>query len=88
MTRFDLNYFFRDIQAMMIQHGQEKVNFEDVSDEIFDMCRPADPYRITLDDLIRSGQGETVISILSDLNGFWSYENREMILQDPQEDEP
>ena len=35
--------------------------------------------RITSNDLIRSGQGHVVINILSDLNGFWSYENREMI---------
>ena len=40
----------------MIKHGQEAVEFGDVSDEIFDMCRPRDPYRITLDDLIESGQ--------------------------------
>ena len=26
-----------------------------MSDEIFDMCRPKDPYQITLDDLIDSG---------------------------------
>ena len=33
------------------------------------------------------GQGETVINILSDLNGFWSYENREMILAENPEEE-
>jgi len=83
LTRFDLNYFFRAIQQAMVQHGQEAVEFGDVSDEIFDMCRPAHPHHITLDDLIDSGQGETVINILADLNGFWSYENREMILAEP-----
>jgi hypothetical protein len=35
----------------MAFHGQEPVPFEDVKDEIFDMVRPADPYRITLQDL-------------------------------------
>ena len=29
-----------------------------------------------------SGQGETVSSILIDLNGFWTYENRELLVQD------
>ena len=29
-----------------------------------------------------SGQGETVTSILIDLNGFWTYENRELLVQD------
>ena len=30
---------------MMVQHGQEIVNFDDVSNEIFDMCRPNEPDR-------------------------------------------
>lgn len=33
---------------MMLQHGQEKVNFDDVSNEIFDMCRPNEPDRIEI----------------------------------------
>ena len=64
LTRFDLNYFFRAIQSAMVKHGQEAVEFGDVSDEIFDMCRPRDPYQITLDDLIESGQ-EIEIEIFS-----------------------
>lgn len=32
-----------------------------------------------------SGQGETVISILIDLNGFWTYENREVLLAESQD---
>ena len=33
--------------------------------------------------LIFSSQGDTVVSILIDLNGFWTYENREVIGTDP-----
>ena len=40
------------IQEQMRVHGQEPVSFQDVKDEIFDMVRPADPYKITLQDLI------------------------------------
>jgi hypothetical protein len=40
------------IQEQMTFHGQEPVPFEDVKDEIFDMVRPAVPYRITLQDLV------------------------------------
>ena len=29
-----------------------------------------------------SRQGDTVISILIDLNGFWTYENREVLIAD------
>uniref|UniRef100_A0A4W3GKA7 Serine/threonine-protein phosphatase 2A regulatory subunit B'' subunit gamma n=1 Tax=Callorhinchus milii TaxID=7868 RepID=A0A4W3GKA7_CALMI len=77
---FSLNFFFRAIQEQMKLHGQEAVSFQDVKDEIFDMVKPKDPYKITLPDLINSGQGDTVSSILIDLNGFWTYENREVLV--------
>lgn len=40
------------IQEQMTMHGQEPVSFEDVKDEIFDMVKPADPCKITLQDLL------------------------------------
>ena len=40
------------VQELMQQHKQEVVAFDDVNDEIFDMVRPADPSKITLQDLI------------------------------------
>ena len=46
------------------------------------MVRPADPLKITLADLVECGHGDTVISILVDLNGFWTYENREVLVAD------
>ncbi|XP_050404176.1 serine/threonine-protein phosphatase 2A regulatory subunit B'' subunit gamma [Patella vulgata] len=77
---FSLNYFFRAIQEKMKLHGQEPVLFQDVNDEIFDMVKPADPLKITLEDLINCGKGDTVVSILIDLNDFWTYENREYLV--------
>ncbi|GBP79511.1 hypothetical protein EVAR_58522_1 [Eumeta japonica] len=79
LDAFTLNYFFKAIQEQMVTHGAEPVNFEDVKDEIFDMVRPEDPSKITLQDLIRSGHGHTAISILLELHGFWAYENREAL---------
>ena len=84
LDAFTLNFFFRDIIKEMEKHNQEPVKFEDVKDEIFDMVRPDDPLRITLKDLIRCGNGDTVVSILVDLNGFWTYENREVLIADPE----
>ncbi|XP_077969620.1 serine/threonine-protein phosphatase 2A regulatory subunit B'' subunit gamma-like [Styela clava] len=84
---FSLNYFFRAIQEMMKLHGQDPVSFADVKDEIFDMVKPNDPLKITLQDLISSGQGETVTNILIDLNGFWTYENREVLVVDSAADD-
>ncbi|XP_010788026.1 serine/threonine-protein phosphatase 2A regulatory subunit B'' subunit gamma [Notothenia coriiceps] len=77
---FSLNFFFRAIQEQMKLHGQEQVTFQDVKDEIYDMVKPKDPYKITLQDLVNSCQGDTVTSILIDLNGFWTYENREVLV--------
>jgi len=48
-----------------------------VCDEIFDMARPADPAKITPEDLARSKQAHTVISMLVDVDGFLAYDNRE-----------
>lgn len=48
-------------------------------DEIFDMVKPQDPTCITLADLLRSGAGHTVVSMLVDTNGFWMYDNRESL---------
>jgi len=82
LSVYSLNFFFRSIQDEMRKHGQDPVPFLDVKDEIFDMVAPADPLKITLTDLVLSGQGDTVVSILTDLNGFWSYENREVLVVD------
>jgi len=87
LSVFSLNFFFRAIQKEMRLHNQDPVLFEDVKDEIFDMVKPTDPLRLTLADIIRSEQGDTVLSILTDLNGFWSYENREVLVADPAEAE-
>ena len=82
LDTFVFNYFFRDILKQMEKLNQEPVHFEDVKDEIFDMVRPKDPFNITLQDLVNCGQGDTVVSILIDLNGFWTYENREVLASD------
>ncbi|KAG7266311.1 hypothetical protein CRUP_015155 [Coryphaenoides rupestris] len=72
--------YLNAIQEQIKIHGQEVVSFQDVKDEIFDMVKPKDPYKITLQDLVNSCQGDTVTSILIDLNGFWTYENREVLV--------
>ncbi|XP_015592410.1 serine/threonine-protein phosphatase 2A regulatory subunit B'' subunit gamma isoform X3 [Cephus cinctus] len=82
LDTFCLNYFFRAIQEQMTMHGQEPVSFEDVKDEIFDMVKPADPCKITLQDLLSCGQGDTMVSILIEFHGFWAYENREAMAAD------
>lgn len=70
----------------MTVFGSEPLPVEDVLNEIFDMANPADPEKITLngthfyyliEDLLQSGVGGTIISILIDCRGFHSYDSRE-----------
>jgi serine/threonine-protein phosphatase 2A regulatory subunit B'' len=82
LDAFTLNYFFRGILKEMERHNQDPVRFEDVKDEIFDMVRPKDGLKITLQDLVDCGNGDVVVSILIDLNSFWTYENREVLVTD------
>jgi len=63
--------------------GHEPVDIGDVvANEIFDMVKPADPHKITMNDLIKSKVAGTIISILTDVNGFWKYDNREVLIHD------
>lgn len=82
LTTFSLSYFFRAIQEQLKSLDQEPVSFNDIKDELFDMIKPEQPDRITLKDLCRSGQGDVLVSVLIDLNGFWTHENRELMDSD------
>ncbi|CAN0380622.1 unnamed protein product, partial [Discosporangium mesarthrocarpum] len=85
LTISTINLFFRDIVAKLAEGGFDPPNVMDVKDEIFDMVKPAERTCITLEDLILSGVGHTVVSMLIDVNGFWAYDNRESIISDPED---
>ena len=59
----------------------------DVVDEIFDMVAPADPTRITFDDICACKAGPTVISMLIDAEGFSAYDRRESQLNHDKDDD-
>ena len=77
LTVHELNYFFRSVVQCLIAQDHPAVEVADVLDEIFDMVRPADPLKITLEDLTKCGVGNTVVSILVDIASFIEYDNRE-----------
>jgi serine/threonine-protein phosphatase 2A regulatory subunit B'' len=66
----------QEVLRRAAQFGYD-IRVEVVKDEIFDMVRPKDPLHITLDDLLASGVGDMVVDILTDVNGFIRYDNRE-----------
>ncbi|CAM9597022.1 unnamed protein product [Ectocarpus sp. 6 AP-2014] len=79
LTISTIHLFFRDIAHALEEGGFETPTTDDVKDEIFDMVKPADPTFISLADLLASGAGHTVVSMLVDTNGFWTYDNRESL---------
>ncbi|ETO30975.1 serine/threonine protein phosphatase 2A regulatory subunit B'' subunit gamma [Reticulomyxa filosa] len=48
--------------------------------EIVDMVHPNDNQKITQQELYKSGMHATIIDILTDVKGFWEYDNREAII--------
>ncbi|KND03012.1 uncharacterized protein SPPG_02083 [Spizellomyces punctatus DAOM BR117] len=71
-------YFFKAVADKMMSMGHETVGIRDVKNEVFDMANPQMSDRITLTDLIKCGVGGTIIKMLCDVQGFWSYETREV----------
>ena len=76
-----MSYFFRAVIDKFEDIGEEpNCTVEDVTDEIFDMVKPADPHAITLKDLLECKVGETVVGMLTDVNAFWQYDRREQLM--------
>lgn len=80
LTLFELRYFLRDVAARMAAAGAvDVVDVSNVCDEIMDMVAPATPGVITLEDLKRCRVGHTVLHILTDVAGYYEYDQRESI---------
>eukprot|EP00850_Spirogloea_muscicola_P017677 SM000154S01412 [mRNA] locus=s154:226587:230833:+ [translate_table: standard] len=77
LTSPDIYTLFRPIHKRWMDEGNYELDIADVKDEIWDMVRPSDQSRITINDLAKCGQGDTVISMLIDYAGFWTHDNRE-----------
>eukprot|EP00959_Pyramimonas_sp_CCMP1952_P315689 6607443-Pyramimonas_sp.AAC.3 len=53
---------------------------------VLDHAEPYLLYQVTLKDILACGMGDTVVNFFSDYMGFWRYENREMLMQQEQEE--
>ena len=83
LTPLVIHTLFRSVQKKMGIFGIDPINSEDVLSEIIDMVNPKDIQKgITKQDLIRSKMWPTVIDILTDVKGFWEYDNRESMVAD------
>lgn len=73
---FVINYFFRSVSnTLSIIDADVPPSVLDIQDEIFDMVKPKQAGRITLEDLHNCRRGGTVISMLVDAAAFWRYDH-------------
>jgi len=86
LTPRDIFLFFRAVHTKWIEGGNYELAIDDVKDEIYDMVNPTDIQRLTLADLVACKMGDTVVNILSDITGFWQYDSRESLMQEPEEE--
>ncbi|GBG70700.1 hypothetical protein CBR_g7999 [Chara braunii] len=87
LTILDVYTLFRAVHRKWIECGHYDLFVEDVKDEIWDMVKPKDPLKITLQDLLDCKQGDTVAAMLTDVSGFWAHDNRENLAQQEDEEE-
>eukprot|EP00897_Mesotaenium_endlicherianum_P007983 jgi/Mesen1/7212/ME000371S06298 len=80
LTAADVYTLFRSVHKRWIEGGNYELLIEDVKDEVWDMVKPRDPLRITLEDLVECRHGDTVVSMLIDVGGFWAHDNRENLV--------
>jgi len=74
-----IHALFRSVKRKMAVfcNLENEINVEDIIIEIFDMVKPVEPGKIKLKDLLKSGNGQHLVNILSSVDGFWKYEGRD-----------
>lgn len=80
LDTLSINIFFKEIKAKLFQvdpSSESEIKIEDVKDEFFDMANPAEPDKITFEDLLKTGQGDVIMSLLVDFRAFFEYDQRE-----------
>ncbi|CAD7945955.1 unnamed protein product [Amoebophrya sp. A25] len=92
VTKPIIRYFLQGIRRNMdradVPHdllNSSSVDIDDVVDEIFDMIRPTNPCYITVEDVLESKMGVTMLSILTDTQAFFHYDQREHLLAPDEE---
>merc|ERR1719445_534353 len=80
LTPLTIHTLFRSVQKKLGIFGIDPIDPMDMLSEIIDMVHPKDETKITKQDLINSKMAGTVIDILTDVKGFWEYDNRESLI--------
>ena len=84
LSEQNIIYFYKEIFSSLKEHGCDAPEIQNVTMEIFDILSCQDPRGPTLQEVIKSGQGHIVMSMLLDVTGFWQYDNRESLIAQQQ----
>ena len=85
ITPMSISYFYTDIQKGLQEGGWDAPILEDIRGEIYDMAGVNEADGITFADILKCGHGRTICTMLLDITGFWQYDNRESLLQEPED---
>ncbi len=88
ITPMAISYFYAHIQQGLQEIGWESPTIEDIRGEIYDMAAVNDTDGISFADVMRCGQGRIICTMLLDVTAFWQYDNRESLLQEPEDGQP
>lgn len=80
----NIEYFYNDIFNCLKSLNYEAPSLHNIIIEIYDILSSNHPDGPTFKEFVDSGQGHTVITMLLDVHGFWSYDNRETIIAQQQ----
>ena len=80
----NIEYFYNDIYNCLKSLNYEAPSLHNIVIEIYDILSSNHPDGPTYQEFVDSGQGHTVITMLLDVHGFWSYDNRETIIAQQQ----
>ena len=75
-----VDLYTKQLAAKLASSRLMQIDHSDITREVFDMVNPANPERITFQDLLKCGQMGTVLSILVDHRAFHNYDARETVL--------
>ena len=86
LTPMKIKYFYNAIHASLAG-SYDCPSAAHVVVEVFDLLACNSTEGATLNDMLTSQQGHTVISMLLDVNGFWRYDNRESLVGSEEDEE-
>lgn len=81
ISRSNISHFWRGVIEHPVMKQYDPPKTSDIINEVFDMVNPYRTDCISITELVKSGVGHTVCGMLTDVDAFFAYDNRES--QDP-----